>query len=131
MKSIGFVLFLFVSACAHLPTEPVDYDTREGWEAIQKVVEYHEGEIRKCYSTELFTRPNLEVKIWLSFYIDSNGVPHEVWVKEATGCSVDDPLALCLRNAFASWKFPSGKTGGIRGVFPIDLTRRGGGGSLL
>jgi len=100
---------LLLTACSH---EAVKSSTLAGdfnaydSEAIRRTIRSHRTEVEICYGATLERDAKIEGKLVLNFKINSEGSAIDLEpVKESSNIT-DSRFINCIRNAFATWKFP-------------------------
>lgn len=86
---------------------PVGAETRGGLsrEQVQRTVRQHINEVRFCYSQELQSRPDLEGRVAVQFFVSPDGRVSTSSVAQSSG-SVGN-VGQCVSQSVRRWTFPA------------------------
>ena len=79
--------------------------------AINATIAKYLNQVRRCYETQLKTKPNIQGLVEMSFEINSAGRLNFANVRRST--LKDKPTEQCIQTKMMSWQFPKPK-GGVK-----------------
>lgn len=90
-------------------------------EAIRRVVRRHLNEVRFCYEQALQSRPDIEGRVAVRFFIAPSGAVQAAVVGQST--VGNQRVEHCIVNSVRRWTFPQPDNGGVVSVtYPFLLT---------
>lgn len=82
-------------------------------EAFRQVVRKELSDVKKCYETELITKPDLEGKVVLVMEIDDKGLIRKATADSEKTTLKDEKVLNCIFEESKTWKAPPADKGVI------------------